>query len=118
MRDFILSLGTHLGKGFRPALRVKQRVIAKTALSVLLGSYIATHDTLEEILLAIHNKRNRRTELCSTIPYTLHTLQQQAFISLIVVTISGITSRAHTWLTTQCIDLQACIIGKTIQTRT
>ena len=92
VRDGILLIATHLGKGAVVALGDKQRVVTKTLRAARVVDDVPLDNPLEETLLAPLNEADGRAEAGSAVGLPLQIFQKKAVVGRKVVAIGALPS--------------------------
>ena len=90
MRDGVLLLGRHLGKGASFALGNKHRVVTEALRARHMVDDCTLDNALKEILLTAQNQRNNRTETRLAVALALEVFEEQGVIGVEVVLIACI----------------------------
>ena len=85
---------------------------------VLLAGDISIYDTLEEVFAVAVYEGYGRAEACAAVPYAVETLQQQAFVGLVVVAVGSVSCRVYARLAAQSLHFESRVVGKAVEPRT
>ena len=118
VRDGVFLLCRHLCEGACIALGNKHRVVPEALRTGQMVYNSPLNLTLKEVLLASENQRNHGAKTCRAIALAFKVFQEQGIVRCKVVSLACIASRANTRCAPQGINLQTCIVGKTVGTRT
>ena len=118
MRYGVLLVGRHLGEGAVEAVGNEQRIVTEPLHPALAVDDPPFDNPFEEVFLAACEQRDNGTEPRATIRRPLQIVQQQAVVGLKIVTVGGIAGRMDARRSVQRLDLEARIVGKTVESRT